>query len=380
MKKITLYFVILSSLWSCNEKINLIGDFKETAIVYGLIDHSDSLHYIKITRAFIGPGNAFDIAQIADSSYFNSVEATIEEIENGTVTRTWQLRDTVIENKDTNGVFYAPDQKVYYFKTLPTIVSNTGVFGTIQTSPDPMMTSLNPDAQYRFKAILNNGEFEVSAQTDLVKEITTTASSQNFRFKFATNPGEYQSTSVITSNTGNAQIINTNIEVRYNEYIGNVYESKSFEWKLGETDVQPNSSESFSANGNTFYNLILANVVPNQAVTRRVFKGFQIQITGGAEDLYNYILVNTPSSSLAQSKPTYTNLSTDDEHMAIGLFSSVQTLKTYRPFYVSPQQAFLRSLDKNSTIELCEGPITGLLLFCSDHPADNANNESFACN
>ena len=87
MRKLILFFLTVCSLWSCNEKIDLIGDFRETAIVYGLLDHSDSLHYIKITRAFIGPGNALEIAQIADSSYFNTVEATIEEIEDGVVTR-----------------------------------------------------------------------------------------------------------------------------------------------------------------------------------------------------------------------------------------------------------------------------------------------------
>ena len=111
MKKATLFFVLISCLWSCSEKIDLIGDFKETAVVYGLLDHSDSLHFIKITRAFIGPGNALEIAQIADSSYFDVVEATIEEIENGVVNRTWILRDTIIDNKDTNGVFYAEVRK-----------------------------------------------------------------------------------------------------------------------------------------------------------------------------------------------------------------------------------------------------------------------------
>lgn len=380
MKKLLAVFAISSLLISCSEKIDLVGDFTETAVIYGLLDHSDSLHYVKITRAFIGPGNALEIAQIPDSSYFNSVEATIEEIENGQVTRTWILRDTIIDNKDTNGVFYAPTQKVYYFKTLPTIVSNTGIFGTIQTSPNPQLTSLNPNAEYRFKAILNDGEFEVNAQTELVKNITTTASSQNFRFKFATNPGEYQSTSVLISNTGNSRVVNAKIQVRYNEYIGNEYESKSFDWIVGETDVLSNSSQSFGANGQTFYNLVANNVEPNDAVTKRVLKGFEIQITGGAEDLYNYIVVNTPSSSLAQSKPTYTNLTVTEGYRAIGLFSSVQTVKTYRPFYVSPQQAFIRALDKNSTRELCEGQITGFLKFCSDHPADNANNEDFACN
>jgi hypothetical protein len=381
MKKATLIFVLISCLWSCSEKIDLIGDFKETAVVYGLLDHSDSLHYIKITRAFIGPGNALEIAQIADSSYFDVVEATIEEIENGVVNRTWILRDTIIDNKDTNGVFYAPEQKVYYFKTLPTTVSSSGVYGTVQTSPNPMMTSLNPNAEYKLKAILNNGEFEVTGQTELVNGITTTASSQNFRFKFASNPGEYKSTGVTTSNTGNSYIINAKIGVLFNEFIGTDHEKRSFEWQIGESDVLPFSSKTFSALGQTFYTLVKNNVAENDLIDKRTFVGFQIQITGGSEELYNYITVNQPTSSLAQSKPIYTNLEVTDGYRVIGLFSAIQTVKTYRPFYVSPQQAFIRAIDKNSTRELCEGPITGLLHFCSNHPADNVvgNEESFSC-
>ncbi len=381
MKKFVLILSVICGLYSCSEKIELIGDFKETAVVYGLLDHSDSLHYIKITRAFIGPGDAIEIAGIADSSYFDVVDATIEEIENGVVNRIWTLRDTIIDNKSTNGVFYAPEQKVYYFKTLPTTVSSSGVYGTIQTSSDPMMTSLNPEAEYRLKVNINNGEFEVTGQTKLVNGIATTASSQNFRFKFAGNPGEYKSTGVTTSSTGNAHIINTKIGVLYNEYIGTDDEKKSFDWQIGESDVLPNSSKTFSALGQTFYTLVANNVTDDEAIDKRTFTGFEIQITGGSEDLYNYITVNQPTSSLAQSKPIYTNLDVSEGFRVIGLFSAIQTVKTYRPFYVSPQQAFIRAIDKNSTRELCEGPITGLLHFCSNHPADNVvgNEESFAC-
>ena len=87
--------------------------------------------------------------------------------------------------------------------------------------------------------------------------------------------------------------------------------------------------------------------------------------------------MNTPSSSLAQSKPSYTNLTVTEGFRVVGLFSSIQTVKVYMPFYV-PNNQFIRSLDKKSTRELCEGPITGLLRFCSDHVQDN--NESFDCN
>jgi len=381
MIKLFSAFSIIVILFSCNEQIELSGDFKETAIVYGLLDHSDSMHYVKITRAFIGPGNAVDIAQIEDSSYFNSVYATIEELEGGTVTRTWVLSDTIIENKDTNGVFFAPTQKVYYFKTLPTTISTSGAFGTVQTSPNPQLSSLNPNAQYRLNADINNGLFRVSATTDLVNGLTTNATSQNFTFKFASNPGEYKAQSVTISNTGNAHVVNAKIGINIAEYIGEDAVSQTIDWTIGENDVMPNSSITFSAQGETFYNRVIDNVTNDALIDQRNFLGFEVVMTGGSEDLYNYITVNQPSSSLAQTKPTYTNLEVTNDYRVIGIFSSIQTIKTFRPFYVSPQQAFIRAIDKKSTQELCEGPITGLLQFCSKHPADNVvgNEESFAC-
>ncbi|MFY7944302.1 MAG: hypothetical protein ACOVNZ_06950, partial [Crocinitomicaceae bacterium] len=112
MKYISIYFALsLAILTSCSEEINLSGDFKETAVVYGLLDHSDSLHFIKITRAFIGPGNALEIAQIPDSSYFENVELTVSEYIGGVFQRTWLLQDTIVTNKDVDGAFYAPEQK-----------------------------------------------------------------------------------------------------------------------------------------------------------------------------------------------------------------------------------------------------------------------------
>ena len=68
----------------------------------------------------------------------------------------------------------------------------------------------------------------------------------------------------------------------------------------------------------------------------------------------------------------------------IGIFSSRQTVEIYHPFYSSTgglQQTINRALDKKSTRELCQGPITELYLFCSNHPGDNVVNqeESYAC-
>lgn len=376
MKKLLYLFVGLVAISSCNEKIDFQGAFKETVVVYGLLDQADSLHYVKVNRAFIGPGNALDIAQIPDSNYFDDVEVTVSEYLDGNLSRTWVLRDTLVNTKDTNGVFYAPQEKVYYFKTLP-----TGINESIQTSTDPQQSSLNRFGVYKLSVVVDGGKYTVSGQTELVRGITSPATSQNFTFKFADDPAEYISTGVTASNTGNSFVLNANLDVEFYEHEGTNVSVKSFNWLLGEADVLPNSSKTFSALGATFYDLIAANKTSNPSIDKRTFKGMWITFTGGSEDLYNYIVVNRPSSSLAQSKPSYTNLTINNGGNVLGIFSSRQTLRVYKPFYTSPQQAYIRAIDKKSTRELCLGPKTGMLLFCSNHPGDNVVNqeEAFAC-
>ena len=377
MKKLIVFLSIIIGLSSCNEKIDLLGDYQETAVVYGLLDHADSLHYIKITRAFIGPGSAVDLAQIPDSSYFNQVDATVTEFIGGVATRAWELRDTLVTNKEINGAFYGPEQKVYYFKTLP-----TGPNEVQQGSPNALTSSLNKDATYKLSIDIDNGKFTVLGETELVHGITSPSNSQNFTFKFANNPGSYVSAGVAAVNTfGNAFVVNSSLKVIYNEYVGVNKTVNSFDWKLGEASILPGESRTFTAYGETFYTLMKNDVTVDPSITRRTFEGIEFTITGGHEELYNYMVVNAPSSSLSQSKPSYTNLTVTNGKRVVGIFSSRQTLKFYRPFYTNAAQAYIRAIDKKSTRELCQGPLTGLLLFCSNHPGDNVvgAEESYAC-
>jgi hypothetical protein len=377
MKKLIVILSLAIGLSSCNEKIDLLGDYQETAVVYGLLDHADSLHFIKITRAFIGPGSAVDLAQIPDSSYFNQVDATVTEYVGGVVTREWELRDTLVTNKEINGAFYGPEQKVYYFKTLP-----TGPNEAQQGSPSALTSSLNKDATYKLSIDIDNGKFTVLGETELVHGLTSPSNSQNFTFKFANNPGSYVSAGVAAVNTfGNAFVVNSSLKVIYNEYVGLNKTVNSFDWKLGEASILPGESRTFTAYGETFYTLMKNDVTVDPAITRRTFEGIEFTITGGHEELYNYMVVNAPSSSLSQSKPSYTNLTVTNGKRVVGIFSSRQTLKFYRPFYTNAAQAYIRAIDKKSTRELCQGPLTGLLLFCSNHPGDNVvgAEESYAC-
>lgn len=367
-------FVLVFGLNSCNEDIQVSGEFTETAVVYGLLDQSDSVHLIKITRAFIGPGNSLEISQIPDSNYFQTVSATItEQSTNGTVTRTWNLFDTIVDTKETNGVFYAPEQLVYAFYT-----------GGKDNSVTPTGNPLNANATYNLRILINEGlstEFEVFGTTEIVSGVSTSTDSQNFQFKFATNAnttGEYSTASMFVNN-GNAAVLNTKLLIDYKEFFGTDSTTQRIEWTWGEVPTSIGSTTTFSGQGQTFYNLIANNAASGGAnVTRRNLEGITVEVVAGSEDLYNYILINQPSSSLAQNKPTFTNLTATNDHPVIGLFSSRLTHSYNHPMVGVTQN--IRAIDRNSTQELCIGPIAGPYLFCSQQVLDIAQAQPWACN
>lgn len=368
MKKLFSIFALLSLvtvvIYSCNEDIELVGEYKKTAVVYGILDKSDTVHYIKITRAFItGPGqDANDIALIPDSSYFESVTGTITEyFIGGGKLRTFTLRDTIVDNKDQNGAFYAPEQKLYYFTT---------------TSAAP----LRGDCEYQLDLDINNGAFQVSGRTELVSGISSNSSNANFSFSFRNNQNEFITTS-ISVNVGNSHIMNTTVDIEYTEWEGTTPTIRNTKWNLGEFECEPNGSLNFTAQGATFYNVMASSVSNNPAVTKRTLNSMTTTITGGAEELAYYMQVNEPSSSLAQTKPTFTNLQATNGQSVVGIFSSRQTITSRKPFF-DPSYPILnyRCINRNSTDYLCVGAITGSLLFCSNHTTDINNNEPWICN
>jgi hypothetical protein len=338
-------------LTSCNDEIELTAERQDTTVIFGLLDISETTHFIKINRAFLGPGNSLEIAQIADSNYYENLEATITEV--GGQERVWLLRDTLLNDKDTNGAFFAPQQKLYYFS-------------------HDLANMLDEDASYQLTVVINKGlttEFTVSSETNLVYGLGSELSSYYKNFKFAANDGKFQSFSA-KIDRGNSSVINLKLISGINEFIGADSDSIGIYWNIGDGTPETNSLN-FSLLGERFYENIRDGVSDNPAIDKRNLLSITLEITGGTEELYNYMEVNKPSSSLAQNKPSYTNLVSSNGNPVIGIFSSRQTVRIYKPF-INPASSNYRVIDPNSMQALCLSPITSSKLFCSHHPADNS--------
>jgi hypothetical protein len=102
---------------SCSTKFNVNAEWKDITVVIGLLNQTDSIQYIRISKAFLGPGNELQYATIPDSgNYQNILEVNLNEYLDTSFIRSIILRDTLITNKDS-GIFYFPVQKLSYTKS-----------------------------------------------------------------------------------------------------------------------------------------------------------------------------------------------------------------------------------------------------------------------
>jgi hypothetical protein len=349
---------------ACSEDIDLSPDGKETAIVNALLDQSDSIHYVRINRAFYGGTNALEIAQIPDSSYFKQVDAYVYEVANGDTLRSWKLRDTLVSNKDTNGVFFAPQQKLYYFKTKSTdkLIAKKGV-------------------EYKLYLNIDHNRFQIFGSTELIRSASLgKPATEGNSFSFASNSIAqfgYYTTSVNVS-PGTSEMFNIQLDIYIKEYQNQDSTIKKVVWDLGSTSAISGISNAISASGEMFYKKV-QEACKNTIVSKRKLHRIDINAMFVSSDFVEYSKTLAPTTSIAQTKQDFTNLTVTNGMRVKGIFAARNNIIIQKnPFQQYSPSYYYRAIDQASMKELCQGQYTGMLNFCSDVPSDS--KESFYCN
>ena len=122
-----------SLLTACSTELDINEPYKDITIVYGLLNQKDSVHFVKVNKAFLGTGNALDLAQVRDSSEYSGEAISYAKVfrvsSSGAVLDSFPLLDSLVQNREP-GTFYSPVQKLKYFVTPYTQsipASNLGV-------------------------------------------------------------------------------------------------------------------------------------------------------------------------------------------------------------------------------------------------------------
>ena len=308
MRRILLYlfsfFVSGMMLYSCSTDVDLYADYKDITVVYGLLDSGKDTNYIKINKAFLGPGNALDIALIDDScNYPGKLDAKLIEYKGSATgsnyhqTRVLPLDTITIFNKDL-GIFYAPKQLVYYTKAK--------------------LNNNIENSTYKYELQIDRGDTLITASTEMVGGSGFTVflsqldfSSEYGRIKWQRCP--------------NAAIYELILKFYFTE-VGPTNDSvqRCMTWSLGTFPASSLTEESNSLSIQYKSSLFFPNLASflgndtTKNVDRLVFEpSLVLSIAAGGDELYNFISVNGPSSSIAQNIPEYTNV-----NGGYGVFSS----------------------------------------------------------
>lgn len=289
--------LFLTTLSSCSTDVELYADYEEIMVVYGLLDQDQDTTFIKITKAFSGPGNALLMAQEPDSSnYAGKLDVQLKGSKNS-VDLPPIVLDTITKYSKLAGdsVFYFPSQLLYY-------------------------TTAPLDGAATYELVINRNDKQITAETDLVKTFGILKPG-GFVFNFtATIASQIEWRSAVDGKRYEVDLTFYYKELRP----GNpdtLY--KSMDWNLGtSTSNSLDGGETMSVSylGENFYSR-LGQQIDDALNVKRWAGDVVITISAGGEELSTFIDVNAPSSSIIQEVPQYTNI-----EGGTGIFSSRRTI------------------------------------------------------
>lgn len=336
MKKL-LYFVLGIGIFSsCKDEVDVNAPWKDVTVIYGLLAKSDTIHYVKINKAFLGEGSALTMAQIADSNQYNQAVVSIQKIENGVATSdpVISLRDTILSNKE-EGTFYAPDHVLYYFKEA-----------LDQSKEYLLQVKISDKIAQAKTGIINT--FNLSGGSIFGNSVATVA---------FTTGNKYADQNYAWQSIKYGKAYELTMHFHYDEhYVDGSVSSKTADWNFDtQTAININGGQNFTQKieGEAFYQFVASAVKPlneSSNVKHRKFSHLSFSMSVAGDDLNTYLQVNKPATGLVFEKPEYTNIEN-----GIGIFST----------RVKVTSAFLKQLNDASLIELYGGSYTSDLGFCA---------------
>ncbi|TXB66079.1 DUF4249 family protein [Vicingus serpentipes] len=313
MRKITTFtFLALSFFFfSCETEIKTNAEYKDMTVVYGLLNPSETDHYIKINKGFIGEGSANDLA--ANASNYNysegEISVKVEEYTSSNVfVKSYSLQRTLNEVPKENGVFDNTTNVLYKF-TEPSLNSNN-----------------------IFKLSIYNPSLDkvISSETAIPKGAkVSSASTTDFNTLNFFNGSSYTPENIKVKEGENVGRIKASLVFSYMEVYTNGQDSveKSFRISMGEELANLNDIDlEFYLTGDVFFDAISNNVAANiPFLDYRRLNSCKIELISAGVDMSTYMSVNAPSNT---SSVDFTNISN-----GLGLFSSrnVQLEKSNRP-------------------------------------------------
>jgi hypothetical protein len=305
LKKISLPLVLAVSVFlsSCSTDFDINAEWEDIAVVYALLDYSDSAQYVKLNKVFLGDMSAYEMAQIKDSIYYDQASVSLLPIINGNPQSSQAINLFLSDEIDKDsGVFYY-DQNLIY-KTTQVLQSN-------------MAYQLFIDIP---------GKDPVTSTTVLIDELSVTSPSSGAQVKvsFANFFGYTDFTAEAGLNP-DGLMYGLTLRIKYLEFYADSTVQRSINWKQSNKTKEylVGSQQNFLTwpmRGEDFYFFINQHIKADPLVQYRKFESIDFVFSLAGPELVKYLETSGPSQGIIQDRPFYTNISN-----GIGLFSSRYT-------------------------------------------------------
>lgn len=278
---------------ACKNDVKLNADYKEIMVVYGLLDKNDSLHYIRVQRAYQNTNaTAQSIAQKPDSLYFDSLEVKII-------------------NLTLN--------KVYFLKKELSVIKDSGYFQNKINVLYTFTDALNSSHLYRLEIKNVYTGNMVNSQTVIVGNPLQITSPPGDTFDII--PGKRIKASFKTG--VNARAYDVFYRFKYDEFdsISGVLKAQKYlDYYVQRSELTQGLAGGEDLSLETYTEDILqsiGNAIPVVKGLKRVATHFDACYAGATDDLNVYLDVSKPSIGIVQKKPEFTNVTN-----GYGVFSS----------------------------------------------------------
>ncbi|MBC8172896.1 MAG: DUF4249 family protein [Chitinophagales bacterium] len=298
----------------CTTDFDLNADYKETPVIYALLSPNDTIHYIRINRAFLSDEtNAVTLAQDPNEIYYgDELTVVIEALSSGLVVDSYIVErvngDTLGMPKNNDGIFASAPNILYRFKA-------------------PLVPF------YSYKITVNNTETGINAyaETPVIDTFKIKRPDDESIFPFAVTFSSFTPFQFRWQSGQDAKFYDLSLRVHYRERIyhpeGDSFTtigSGTVEWKYAQFYTAESTTGgiilTYDLEGNRFYDFISDNFEPVDDFNYfRFADSIQFMVDAGGQALFEYIQFNNSTLGLTEGQftDTYTNVTG-----GLGVFST----------------------------------------------------------
>lgn len=283
MKNILFAFSFLFFVFTgCSNELDIIAPQEEVMIVYGLLNVSDSVHYIKINKGFASEDQApILLAQDPDQLFFDSLLVTLIDKSNNvsvTLNPVSMDKNAGVFNNTVNYV-YATTHKLTAHRTYGLKITNL-ISGKVVTASLELVGP--PDAKTPNNATINSYSIEPGKLMTIQYDADMRAAVYEIRLNFV-----YEEMNSITN------------EVRLD----------TLSWVVSTGKFNDQKRILLRQEGQLFYDFLAATLEKKGTEITRRGRHLEFEYWSGDKELSTFIDVYGSSSiGVVQKKADYTNI------------------------------------------------------------------------